>query len=94
MNVHLLVLIVGIVAGAIFSLVITFVISRLFIYEYGTLHICMDDPETDIYQIEINRLDNISKKKRVMLRVKNNAKLNSKNPMRNKNNPYSGKGGM
>lgn len=41
----------------------------------GTLLIDHSNPEKDIYQININNLDDLSKKKRVVLKVDNYATL-------------------
>lgn len=41
----------------------------------GELLIDHTDPEKDIYRINVNNLDDLSKKKRVILKVDNNAKL-------------------
>lgn len=52
---------------------------------YGVLRIDHSDPDKDIYQINLNSLDDLAKKKRVVLKVDNNAKLNS---IRKNNKPY------
>lgn len=41
----------------------------------GELLIDHTDPEKDIYRINVNDLDDLSNKKRVILKVNNNAKL-------------------
>ena len=41
----------------------------------GELLIDHTDPEKDIYRINVNDLDDLSKKKRVILKVNNNAKF-------------------
>ena len=51
----------------------------------GVLPIDHSDPDKDIYQINLNSLDDLAKKKRVVLKVDNNAKLNS---IRKNNKPY------
>ena len=45
------------------------------INKVGTLKIDHSDPEKDIYRINVNNLDDLSKKKQVVLKVNNNAKL-------------------
>lgn len=41
----------------------------------GELLIDHTDPEKDIYRINVNNLDDLSKKKQVILKVDNNARL-------------------
>ena len=57
MNTYLLFLI-GVAVGVIIAYVIA-----AFHTAYGTLEINESDPEKDIYQIQIEDLDNLSKKK-------------------------------
>lgn len=46
---------------------------------YGTLRIDHTDPEKDLYRIDINgNFDNISKEKRIVLKVDNDANLSQK----------------
>ena len=46
---------------------------------YGLLRIDHTDPEKDLYRIDIDgNFDNISKEKRIMLKVDNNANLSQK----------------
>ena len=45
---------------------------------YGTLKIDHSNPEKDIYRFEINNFDDLSKKKRIILKVDNNADLSQK----------------
>lgn len=50
------------------------------IYHYmctssGTLRIDHSNPDKDVYRIELDDLDNLSKKKRIVLQVDNNAEL-------------------
>ena len=75
-----------------FMLVLGLIIGSLVVLIYyrcvtisGVLQIDHSDPDKDIYQINLNSLDDLAKKKRVVLKVDNNAKLNS---MRKKNKPY------
>lgn len=61
---------VGIIASYIFQVVQT---------AYGTLRIDHTDPEKDLYRIDIDgNFDNISKEKRIILKVDNNANLSQK----------------
>ena len=46
---------------------------------YGTLRIDHTDPEKDLYRIDIDgNFDNISKEKRIVLKVDNDANLSQK----------------
>ena len=46
---------------------------------YGTLRIDHTNPEKDLYRIDINgNFDNISKEKRIVLKVDNDANLSQK----------------
>lgn len=63
-------ILVGIIASYIFQVVQT---------AYGTLRIDHTDPEKDLYRIDIDgNFDNISKEKRIILKVDNNADLSQK----------------
>ena len=44
----------------------------------GTLKIDHSDPEKDLYRFEIDDLDNLSKRKRVILSIKHDADLSQK----------------
>ena len=75
-----------------FMLVLGLIIGSLVVLIYyrcvtisGVLRIDHSDPDKDIYQINLNSLDDLAKKKRVVLKVDNNAKLNS---IRKNNKPY------
>lgn len=41
----------------------------------GTLRIDHSDPEKDVYRFEVDNLDKLSKKKRIILKVDNDADL-------------------
>lgn len=65
-------LIVGVIIGVI-----------AFVWHYcgrtnGTLKIDHSNPEKDIYRIEIDDLDSLNKKKRIVLKVDHNADLSQK----------------
>lgn len=45
---------------------------------YGTLRIDHSNPEKDIYRFDIDDLDSLAKKKRIILLVDNNADLSQK----------------
>ena len=42
---------------------------------FGTLEIARSDPGKDIYKLEVEDLDELSKKKRIMLKIDNHADL-------------------
>ena len=66
--------VVGVLVGSIIS-------SLIFSIRYrkaGTLRIDHSNPEKDVYRIEIDDLDGLSKKKHVILKVDNNANLSQK----------------
>ena len=44
----------------------------------GVLRIDHSNPEKDVYRIEIENLDDLSKKKHVILKIDNNANLSQK----------------
>lgn len=44
----------------------------------GVLRIDHSDPDKDVYRLEIDKIDDISKKKRVLLKVDNHANLSQK----------------
>jgi hypothetical protein len=45
---------------------------------YGTLKIDRSNPEKELYRIELGDLDSLSKKKRISLKIDNNADLSQK----------------
>lgn len=65
---------IWIVVGAAVALIITEIIMYVSAAN-GTLRIDHSDPEKDIYRIEIDNLDKLSKKKRIILKVDNDADL-------------------
>ena len=66
-----------IAVGAISVLIIKHIIFYI-INKVGTLKIDHSDPEKDIYRIDINNLDKLSKKKLIILKIDNNADLSQK----------------
>lgn len=71
---YILVGIAGVLVGIIGSYVFQVVQTA-----YGTLRIDHTDPEKDLYRIDIDgNFDNISKEKRIILKVDNNADLSQK----------------
>lgn len=65
----------GFVAGAL----ITFVIIRAKTTT-GAILIDHSNPEKDIYQINLDKFDDLNKKSRVWLRVRHDAKLETYSP--------------
>ena len=45
---------------------------------YGTLRIDHSNPEKDVYRFDVDDIDKLSKKKRIVLKVDNNADLSQK----------------
>ena len=71
---YILVAIAGVLVGIIASYVFQVVQTA-----YGTLRIDHTDPEKDLYRIDIDgNFDNISKEKRIILKIDNNADLSQK----------------
>lgn len=66
--------VVGVLVGSIISSIIFSIRYR----KAGTLRIDRSNPEKDVYRIEIDDLDGLSKKKHVILKVDNNANLSQK----------------
>ena len=69
-----LLILIGLLVGSIVSNIIFFIRYR----KAGTLRIDHSDPEKDVYRIEIDDLDGLSKKKHIILKVDNNADLSQK----------------
>ena len=69
--------VVWLVLGAITGSIITSIIWSIWSAS-GCLRIDQSNPEKDTYRIEISDLDKLSKKKRVVLKVDNNADLSQK----------------
>ena len=63
--------------GVIFGGVITNIISGLN-KGYGVLRIDSSNPKKDVYRIEFDNLENLSKRKYIMLKVDANANLSRK----------------
>lgn len=70
---YLLWYVVGIVIGCIINILICRANSSS-----GTLRIDHTNPEKDVYRIEVDDLDKLSKKKRIILKVDNRADLSQK----------------
>lgn len=64
----------GVIIGAIMGVIISWLFSKIRGIS-GTLKIDHSNPEKDVYRIELDNLDVLSKKYRVVLKVDHNAKL-------------------
>jgi hypothetical protein len=67
-----LLFLVGIIIGVLIAL-LTFLLSTS-----GTLRIDHSNPEKDLYRFDIDNLDELSRKKRIVLKVDNHADLSQK----------------
>lgn len=64
--------------GALVGLAAGIVIFAILSNKSGTLRIDHSNPEKDVYRFDIDDLDGLSKKKRIVLKVDNNANLSQK----------------
>lgn len=64
---------IGMLVGVVVTLIIGF--SKLLTTARGTLKIDRSNPEKDLYLFEIDDLDELSKKKRILLNIDRNANL-------------------
>lgn len=62
------------VIGALIGTVVTLIMQRM-LFSNGTLRIDRMNPEKDVYRIDLDRLDNLHKKKHIVLKVDPNANL-------------------
>ena len=65
---------IGLVAGCIISNIIFFIRYKF----AGTLRIDHSNPEKDVYRFEIDKIDKLSKRHRIILKIDNNADLSQK----------------
>lgn len=65
------------VLGFVLAILID-VVERLILKPHGTLRIDHSNPEKDIYRFEINNLDSLDKKKRIVLKIDHHADLSQK----------------
>ena len=63
----------GVLFGAI-----TANILRFEFRSFGVLMIDHSNPEKDVYRLEIDKLDSLSSKKKIVLKIDNNADLSQK----------------
>ncbi len=75
MEIFMLVLInlIGVAVGSSVTNLIFYLRSG-----FGVLRIDHSNPDKDVYRLEIDKIDDISKKKRVVLKVDNHADLSQK----------------
>ena len=64
---------IGVVSSFIAMNIYHWLMNRLF--TDGTLYIDTSNPEKDVYRFKIDYLDDLKKKKRIVLKVDKNAKL-------------------
>lgn len=57
------------------GVIVGFVLTYIFYKPVGTLMIDHSNPAKDVYRFAIDNLDGLSKKKRIVLKVDNNADL-------------------
>ena len=67
---------IGVLCTAIGMAIYHFLRNKFFID--GTIKIDSTNPEKDVYRLEINDLDSLKKKKRIVLRVDHHADLSQK----------------
>lgn len=65
------------VLGFVLAILID-VVERLILKPHGTLRIDHSNPEKDVYRFEINDLDSLDKKKRIVLKIDHHADLSQK----------------
>lgn len=65
------------VLGAIIGTIVTYIANRRGV-EFGVLKIDRSYPEKDVYRIELDDLDMLAKKKRIILKVDADANLSHK----------------
>lgn len=65
------------IVGALIGSIVTLIYNHMF-FTSGTLRIDHSDPNKDVYRIDIDDLDAIDKKKRMVLKIDHNADLSQK----------------
>lgn len=68
----------GFVIGVVVGSIVTIVASKLR-SGYGILRIDHTDPEKDVYRFDLNKFDDLRKKKRIVMRIDNNADFRKNN---------------
>lgn len=69
--------IIGAIVGVIITSITCFIFNKKR-SSYGTLKIDNSNPEKDIYRFEVRDLDDLSRKKVIVLKVDNHANLSQK----------------
>lgn len=69
--------IAGVLGGIILGIFIGVCIYNT-LNTFGVLRIDHTNPNKDIYRIDINEFDDLSKKKRIILQIDNNANISQK----------------
>lgn len=69
---------IWILIAAILSSVVTNIVFFIRYKNVGTLKIDVSDPSKDVYRFEINDIDALTNKKRIVLNVDNKADLSQK----------------
>ena len=69
----LVVYLLGVLFGAIVANVLRFEFKS-----FGVLRIDHSNPEKDVYRFEIDKLESLSSKKKIVLKIDNNADLSQK----------------
>lgn len=69
---------IWIFVGMAVSTLTTLLIRKVYYRKEGVLQIDHSDPEKDVYRFVIDNIDDLSKKKYIVLKVDNNADLSQK----------------
>lgn len=70
MKLPILIFLLGLCVGILINELIVY-----FTKSFGVLRIDHSNPDKDVYRIEIDKLENISSKKKIVLKIDNNADL-------------------
>lgn len=68
----------GIGIGVVVGTIVTILITKLCAGS-GVLRIDHSDPEKDVYRFELDRFEDLRKKKRIVMRIDNNANFRKNN---------------
>ena len=70
--------VIWILVGMAVSTLITLLMCKVYYRKEGVLQIDHSNPEKDVYRFVIDKIDDLSKKKYIVLKVDNNADLSQK----------------